>query len=610
MFRYTVFGDNTGQFSLHNTPSEASNLSGVSSELVSTYDWATKYLLQPWFNGTYAIRADSTLSGTYTCPATGEVTNFTLPTATTVSCITGAFKEVYSTDDIRLSYINPCTPVATATGQTMDCPSSGNPTITFNAAPNKPIGQCTGVINPSSGNIPASVAWSAKNVSSGGGTLTYSWSFDGGSSPSSATGQNVTTNYGTAGTKTATLTITSSEGFPSDPINCIVTATASAPPPLVGQCTKVTATNTPFIGTSVQWQASSVSGGTAPYTYSWAGTDQASPVGGNPYTKTYSTVGVKTPTVTVTSSDGQVINPICPSVTVSPNLNVVVVGAGTLNSVSSFNLAGESPDGNIAGCTNTGGAACNHQYGPNAVVGLRATIPPNTLLSWSGCDTLPNGAGGSGCSLTMSGDRTVTATFTAVGVIDLTLSCPASVTYGSGPALSWNTSGNPDSCTASGGWAGSKTANATNGPQTQTGITSNTTYTLTCNKAGTSSVSKSCTVPVGPSQPVISVSKGWCGGRTYVAITTPSQGFTSYTLNRYSISQGWVTVKTGMTAANFPPPYGYVDPTLTPPLALNTNYKYQLQALGSGGLSSYSDYTLPASSAISSDSCAVNLLVK
>jgi hypothetical protein len=370
--------------------------------------------------------------------------------------------------------------------------------------------------------------------------------------------------------------------------------------PLVGSCNKVTTTNTPGLGESVTWQASGVSGGKLPYTYWWSGTDQATPLNANPYIKTYNTFGVKTPTLTVNSADGQSINPVCQSVTVSPSLTVVVVGTGTINSVANFNTGTESPDGKISGCGNAGGSACTGQYVPNANAGLRATIPPSSTISWTGCDSLPNGAGGSGCSVVMSGNRTVTATFTVpITAIDVTLSCPASVAYNTGPALSWNTSGSPTSCTASVGWTGSKTTNATNGPQAQSAITTDTTYTITCDKAGTASVSKSCVVEVAPTRPIISVATGYCGGRTVVSLPTPSQGAASYNLHRFSGS--WSQIETGLTAASFP----YENKRLS----TGVSYRYQLEAVGASGHSTFSDYNLPASAAVSSLPCVVNLKV-
>jgi hypothetical protein len=62
---------------------------------------------------------------------------------------------------------------------------------------------------------------------------------------------------------------------------------------------------TAMIGQPVTWTAT-VSGGTPPYTYSWSGTNiPTNPAPStNPYTITYTTIGVKNAAVTVTTSEG------------------------------------------------------------------------------------------------------------------------------------------------------------------------------------------------------------------------------------------------------------------------------------------------------------------
>jgi PKD repeat protein len=69
------------------------------------------------------------------------------------------------------------------------------------------------------------------------------------------------------------------------------------------------------LGTSVQWTVQ-ISGGQAPYEVLWAG-DESLTGNGDAVTITYTTPGVKTSTVTVASNDGQFIQRVCPTVTVS-----------------------------------------------------------------------------------------------------------------------------------------------------------------------------------------------------------------------------------------------------------------------------------------------------
>lgn len=74
---------------------------------------------------------------------------------------------------------------------------------------------------------------------------------------------------------------------------------------------------------------------------------------------------------------------------------------------------------------------------------------------------------------------------------------PTSVAYGGSSTLNWS-SGNVTSCSASGGWSGSKT---TSGTQTITNLTSTATYTLTCTGAN-GSASQSVTVTVAAPTPI------------------------------------------------------------------------------------------------------------
>ncbi|OHB05758.1 MAG: hypothetical protein A3A26_03695 [Candidatus Zambryskibacteria bacterium RIFCSPLOWO2_01_FULL_47_14] len=75
-----------------------------------------------------------------------------------------------------------------------------------------------------------------------------------------------------------------------------------------------------LLGQTVTWTVS-VSGGTAPYTYSWSGTNiPTSPAPtSNPYTKIYSTIGTKSAQATVRDIDG--LQSTCPASTVEIRFN-------------------------------------------------------------------------------------------------------------------------------------------------------------------------------------------------------------------------------------------------------------------------------------------------
>ncbi len=100
---------------------------------------------------------------------------------------------------------------------------------------------------------------------------------------------------------------------------------------------------------------------------------------------------------------------------------------------------------------------------------------------------------GPGGSVTRNASITVSGSGTPAPTINLTAN-PTTVAPGGSSALTWSTS-NATSCTASGGWSGSK---ATSGNQTVSSIQATTIYTLACSGAG-GSTSRNATVTVNGS---------------------------------------------------------------------------------------------------------------
>jgi len=96
-------------------------------------------------------------------------------------------------------------------------------------------------------------------------------------------------------------------------------------------------------------------------------------------------------------------------------------------------------------------------------------------------------------------DANVTVGPPPAPTVDLNAS-PTNVAYGATTTLSW-TSTNATSCTASGGWSGSK---ALNGSQTSAALTSDTSFTLNCTGAG-GSKSDTVSVTVEPPPPEVSL---------------------------------------------------------------------------------------------------------
>jgi hypothetical protein len=125
---------------------------------------------------------------------------------------------------------------------------------------------------------------------------------------------------------------------------------------------------------------------------------------------------------------------------------------------------------NATSCTASGGWT-----GSKATSGSQST---GALTSTATFTLQCTGAGG---SISKSATVTVTAAPPppAAPTVDLSAT-PTSVNSGGSTQLSWTTA-NATSCTASGGWTGSK---ATSGNQSITGITANTTFTLQCTGTG------------------------------------------------------------------------------------------------------------------------------
>lgn len=163
-------------------------------------------------------------------------------------------------------------------------------------------GSCT--VNPASANIGDSIAWSTTGVSGGTGSYTYSWTGSDGFSAGNVPSTYQT--YSSAGTKIATVTITS--GSQSITRSC---STVINQPQIVNTL-KVTCSVNPSnvnTGDYINWSANASNGTNNYYTYSWSGTDGL--YGNSSYTSQYyNNSGTKTATVTVTSG-GQTATASC-----------------------------------------------------------------------------------------------------------------------------------------------------------------------------------------------------------------------------------------------------------------------------------------------------------
>jgi PKD repeat protein len=148
---------------------------------------------------------------------------------------------------------------------------------------------------PTTGNAPLSVSFTG---SATGGTAPYSYSWNFGDGATS-TAQNPSHTYTTAGTYTATLTVTDSAS-PANTARASVTINVSA----VGNPLQATAAAVPMSGQIPLTVAftGTATGGTPPYSYSWDfGDGSATSTAQNP-SHTYTTAGTYTAKLTVTDS--------------------------------------------------------------------------------------------------------------------------------------------------------------------------------------------------------------------------------------------------------------------------------------------------------------------
>jgi PKD repeat protein len=146
------------------------------------------------------------------------------------------------------------------------------------------------------GNAPLSVSFTG---SATGGTAPYSYSWNFGDGSAVNTTQNPSHTYETAGTYTATLTVTDSAS-PADTATATVQITVSA---VGGQLTATATASTPSgqIPLTVDFTGSA-SGGTPPYSYLWNfGDGSATTTAQNP-SHTFTTAGTYTVTLTATDS--------------------------------------------------------------------------------------------------------------------------------------------------------------------------------------------------------------------------------------------------------------------------------------------------------------------
>ena len=174
------------------------------------------------------------------------------------------------------------------------CEGSNNEGVLYYAVPPDfvpPAISVSTTASASSGTAPLSVTFTSAVSGGSGSYSSYSWSFSDGTT---ASGASVSKTFSSAGTYTATLTVTDSFGTTATSSK---TVTMNSPSQLSASIIAIPSSGTAPLTTQF---TSTVSGGTGSYTYSWNYGDGTTGSEANP-SHVYTTQGSYTATMTVTS---------------------------------------------------------------------------------------------------------------------------------------------------------------------------------------------------------------------------------------------------------------------------------------------------------------------
>jgi len=477
-------------------------------------------------------------------------------------------------------------PLSASATYSLTCSGSGGSatataTVTVNAAPPPAAPTVTLSANPMAPayNGSTTVTWSSTNASScsASGAWSGAKATSGSQSFGSLTADKTYTLTCTGAGGSATQSVTVDVGNPPAP-TVMISANPMAPAYNGSTTVSWSSTNASSCSASGGWSGTKATSGTQ--SFSSLTTDQTysltcSGAGGSATQSVTVDVGNAPPTVTISA------NPMAPayngSTTVtwsSTNATSCTASGGwtgtkaTSGSQSFSNLTADQTYS--LSCTGAGGSASQSVTVDVGAVPPTVTLSANpmapayngsTTVTWSSTNATSCTASGawSGTKATsgsqsfssLTADQTYTLACTGSGgsasqsvTVDvgnppaptLSLSAsPTSVAYNGSTTLSWSST-NATSCTASGGWTGTK---ATSGSETRSSLTTNTTFTLACTGAGGSvTQSASVTVASGPPTVTLGASPSWVNPNSSSTLSWSSTNATSCTA-----SGGWSGTK-------------------------------------------------------------------
>jgi hypothetical protein len=254
-----------------------------------------------------------------------------------------------------MSYYNSGVKTASVTvysnGQTITVNCSGSVSVYGNAYYyNQPYGtyypslSASCQANTTYTPLGTAVTWSA-SATGGNGYYNYSWS---GTDGISGSGQSIYYTYGQPGSKYASVTVYSNGQTITEPCNSFVNVgiPAGATTVVVGSSNAsgldigcYADPSTAAVNQPITWSVE-VSGGLAPYTYSWTGSDGLSGTQSSAI-KYYASSGAKSAIVAVTSADGKTGTKAC-----SNTVTVRGAGGGTAAPVQQQPAVQQQTQGN------------------------------------------------------------------------------------------------------------------------------------------------------------------------------------------------------------------------------------------------------------------------